>query len=582
MATSSAGLSAAYSTEINDCSFNADLGVRTRGRPQSFCDSVDVKGAFTAEGLGVFASSVTIAGPLTTAAKATFGGSVSVTGQLIVNGVAFGPGLMSVGTPPPESGGLGAEPPVVTGILSAGGTAIDVPAPEPLEPATNAKLGGVIVGSGIDVSTNGTISVAGAGSGYQLPPATVLALGGVKIGANVSVNATGRISVAAPYVLPVATPAILGGVKIGQNLTIDSGGTLDAATQGSVTSVLAGTGLETFPSTGITEAGTVTLSNTGVAAGNYTNANVEVNSQGQIVSCTSGTQFVSFRGKTDVAGVAPTGIAGQFWINTVQGTASGTWTGIVGELVLTNQFVFYTASNVWQIGGISDPTGAVTLLTDQTISGQKTFTQAVVLSGGNPVNATDASTKQYTDTKLPLSGGTITGDLTVDGTFTADGADLTGITTKVQAGSNITLNPATGLGVVTVSANIPIATDIALGGVIAGANISITADGIISVAAPYTLPTASASVLGGVKVGSGLNIASDGTLSAVESGTVSSVTAGTGLETNPSNGITTSGSIALSDTTVVAGTYTNCTIVVDAQGRITSAQSGTAVDDGSY
>ena len=86
-----------------------------------------------------------------------------------------------------------------------------------LPQATNTELGGIKIGSNVDISTDGTLSV---------PLATKLTAGAVKIGANISVSDTGEISTHAPYTLPYASETELGGVKIGSNINIASDGSI--------------------------------------------------------------------------------------------------------------------------------------------------------------------------------------------------------------------------------------------------------------------------------------------------------------------------------------------------------------------
>ena len=94
--------------------------------------------------------------------------------------------------------------------------------------ATNIVQGTVKIGSGVDVTEDGTISV-NTGTPYTLTSATVSTLGGVKIGSGVNISGTGTISVT-PYTLTSATGATLGGVKIGSGVNISGDGTISVNT----------------------------------------------------------------------------------------------------------------------------------------------------------------------------------------------------------------------------------------------------------------------------------------------------------------------------------------------------------------
>lgn len=101
-----------------------------------------------------------------------------------------------------------------------------VPAKYTLTSATNSTLGGVKIGSGVNISANGTISV----SPYSLVTATHTTLGGIKVGAGIGVSADGTISVTTgAFALQTATSVILGGVKIGTGIDVTPSGTISVS-----------------------------------------------------------------------------------------------------------------------------------------------------------------------------------------------------------------------------------------------------------------------------------------------------------------------------------------------------------------
>lgn len=101
-----------------------------------------------------------------------------------------------------------------------------------LPKASSTTLGGVKIGSGISIDSDGKISADG--SSYELPVASEDTLGGVKVGENLSIDENGVLSAdASSYELPIASTSTLGGIKVGQNLSIDADGTLNAQGGGS-------------------------------------------------------------------------------------------------------------------------------------------------------------------------------------------------------------------------------------------------------------------------------------------------------------------------------------------------------------
>ena len=165
----------------------------------------------------------------------------------------------------------------------------------------------------------------------------------------------------------------------------------------------------------------------------------------------------------------------------------------------------------------------------------------------NAVQATSVTSLLGTITSLSGVTSNFTTSVSaaaVMGMFYGDGSNLTNLSANYIATGTI------------ASARLPIATDLIVGGVKQGANITIAADGTISGVNSYVLPEATASILGGVKIGSGLSVSGGVvSLSAPSGGTLGGVKQGANITIAPDGTISGVNSYVLPNatTSIVGG-----------------------------
>lgn len=167
-----------------------------------------------------------------------------------------------------------------------------------LQPSTISTVGGVRIGTGLNITSSGTVSL-NTSTLVQTAvnissTATASTLGGIKIGANLAITGDGVLSATSAYTLNTATASTLGGVKIGNGIAVTYDGTISTtplitATNSVLGGVIVGAGIS------VDSSGTISVST--ITGAFVTNKDITINfGETQNFVSNTGSGLVIYRG----------------------------------------------------------------------------------------------------------------------------------------------------------------------------------------------------------------------------------------------------------------------------------------------
>lgn len=334
--------------------------------------------------------------------------------------------------------------------------------------AISTPQGSVIAGAGISIDQFGVMNVASTAGGTVTDvTAGVGLLGG-------TITTSGTIDLA------VATPFTLGGIKVGANLFIAGDGTLSALPPGTgtVNNITVGTGL------------------VGGGGGPSVNIDLAAASKTQFGAVVVGNGIDVTGGLISLTPASVTQVGGVQLATNAEVISGGNTTKVVTPAGLASK-----------VASTSAP--GIVLLSDSVSTNNSTVaaTQTAAKTAYDAAVAAQATASAA----LPKSGGTMTGPIVF-----APGQSYAGIvfpvattlsTGVVSVGPGLQINPS---GVLSTVNNGTVTS------ITAGPGLGAPASGnIISTAGTLRLlpPSTDGIQLGGVKAGANISIASDGTIS---------------------------------------------------------------------